>query len=227
MSSAASFDGFSEEYHAIYGGKGLNFLEEKVAPYLPADPGRILDAGCGSGTATIALSGEGRYVIGVDISYEMIKLAKINQANLGKHGVEFLIGDLEHLPFKRGSFDFVMSIVALHHTDLGTSLPLLAKIVRKKGVLLVRDLVINRPHLQGIWLWHVLLAFLSIPYLLRRRGLKKAWSLLAFELKPSWIRHKVNQRLLSPDEFETNYSRLLPGCTFPEGPIGVALWKAS
>lgn len=226
MSNAPSFDGFSEKYHETYGRKDTKFLEVKVSPYLPADAGRILDAGCGSGSTTLALSGDGRYVVGVDISHEMIKLARQNQADLENDRVDFLIADLEHLPFKKDSFDFVMSIVVLHHTDLNLSLPGLARIVMANGVILIRDLVINRPHLQGIWLWHVFLTLISVPYLIKRKGVRKAWRLLTFELSPSWIRHKVNQRLLSPTEFESNFSRLLPGCTFPEGPIGVALWQA-
>lgn len=227
MSEDATFDNFSAGYQETYGRKDPQFLEEKVYPYLPSDAQIILDAGCGSGSTTFGISGDHRYVVGVDISHEMIKLAKQNQAQGNKNGIDFLIADLDFLPFKNDSFDFAMSIAALHHTDLNNSLPGLVRITKQQGTILVRDLVVNRPSLQGIWLWHVFLALLSIPFLIKRKGLRNAWRLLSFELNPAWIKHKLNQHLLSPIQFESNYKRLLPGCTFPEGPIGVALWHPS
>jgi len=224
---AAEFDSFADGYDAIFGQKSGAFFREKVVPYIPHKPQYILDAGCGSGSVTIRFSELGRFVMGVDISSEMIALAKRRSDEMGIENVAYVIADLEHLPFVDHAFDFTISAYALHHTDIDLSLHEVKRLASEKGEVLVRDLVVNRPRLHRIALWHVFYPLLFFPRLLKSRGIRKAMKLTSFELSPSWIRHKVNQRLLSPKQFEDHYQRILPGCTFPEGPIGVALWKAS
>lgn len=223
---AAEFDSFADGYDSIFGGKNWVYFREKVLPYVSENPRRILDAGCGSGAVTLRFSEIGRFTIGIDISSEMISLAKRRSDEMGVENVAFVIADLEHLPFVDQAFDFTISDFAIHHTDIDLSLHELRRLASENGSVLVRDLVVNRPRLHGIALWHVFYALLLFPRLLRSKGIRRAMKIMIFELNPSWIRHKVNQQLLSPENFEDHYQRMLPGCSFPEGPIGVALWKA-
>lgn len=62
---------------------------------------RALDAGCGAGTYLC------KNTIGMDISKKLIKEAK-------KRGL-VLLGDLEAMPFKQGSFDLVYSFSTLYY----------------------------------------------------------------------------------------------------------------
>ncbi len=68
----------------------------------------VLDAPCGTGRLRGMLQGFGRYV-GVDISASMLEEARaLEPATL-------LRGDVEHLPFRDGSFSVVVCCRLLHH----------------------------------------------------------------------------------------------------------------
>lgn len=73
---------------------------------------RVLDLGSGGGfdafLAARQVGPTGR-VIGVDMTPEMIALARRNAAATGLEHVEFRLGDIEHLPIDDASIDVIMS----------------------------------------------------------------------------------------------------------------------
>lgn len=74
----------------------------------------VLDAGCGSGRLTRVLAEglpRGR-VVGLDLSRNMVQLARQNLADLGPR-VEFVAADLAALPFN-ACFDGIVSTAAFH-----------------------------------------------------------------------------------------------------------------
>lgn len=76
-------------------------------------PGEVvLDLGSGAGLdcflAARQVGPEGR-VYGVDMTPEMVALARRNAAKLGATNVEFRLGEIEHLPFPDASVDVVIS----------------------------------------------------------------------------------------------------------------------
>jgi len=90
-----------EEYERILHQAGV--LEEKQKSLL-------LDVGCGAGAFSVRLSRHFR-VIGIDLSCEAIKIA----VESARGGVNYVIADVEHLPFKQNSFDLIFIGGALHH----------------------------------------------------------------------------------------------------------------
>lgn len=79
---------------------------------------RVLDIGCGTGRCSIPLAGKARKVIGVDLSFEMIKCAKRKSQWLKEEiRPEFIVADAESLPFCPGSFDAVIGFGILHHVE--------------------------------------------------------------------------------------------------------------
>src|SRR4051794_11338355 len=84
--------------------------EQAIARMHVPDGARVLDLGCGSGWATRLLSGYARkgLVIGVDISDEMIELARSSSKEF--NNVEFRVGSAEHLPFDEGYFTHAFSM---------------------------------------------------------------------------------------------------------------------
>ena len=118
--------------------EGINNKEvaegfEKVAEWLPfkllrkniikqlikMNPtGSLVDVGCGSGNLIVQIAKKFKSLdlIGVDISLEMIELAKqrvIN--NKFENSIELKIGTAEKLPFDDSSIDFIVSSLSLHH----------------------------------------------------------------------------------------------------------------
>ena len=84
-------------------------------PFLTAaaihDDDRVLDVGCGTGQATrdaarVAVNGS---ALGVDLSSQMIALARETAAGEGLDNVEFRHADAQILPFEAGGFDAVIS----------------------------------------------------------------------------------------------------------------------
>lgn len=75
---------------------------------------RILDLGCANGINTIYLKKKGANVVGVDISENLIKLAKKNALN-EKLNIPFFKIDGENLPFEDKSFDIVLTMFVLQH----------------------------------------------------------------------------------------------------------------
>jgi SAM-dependent methyltransferase len=76
-------------------------------------PKLILDYGCGGGWLSILLQKWEFKSIGMDISRNMVKNAKIVCPKS-----DFIVCDAMRLPFKDDVFDFVIGISILHHLDL-------------------------------------------------------------------------------------------------------------
>lgn len=71
---------------------------------------RVADLGCGSGVFTDLLHQLGCEAVGLDISPKLIELGKAKYPN-----VEFLEGDVEHLPFPDDSLDGILLSGLVHH----------------------------------------------------------------------------------------------------------------
>ncbi len=76
----------------------------------PVEQGnRLLDVGCGTGHWSGFFAGLGFLVTGIDLSPEMIAVARSSAAT----GCRFLAADAHELPFADGAFDVVTAMVVL------------------------------------------------------------------------------------------------------------------
>jgi ubiquinone/menaquinone biosynthesis C-methylase UbiE len=102
-----SFFARSRIMQAFYKDVALDVAEE-------VSGGRILDVGTGPGYLPLRISEvlPGSEVIGIDVSEDMIRIARKNAE--GKN-VKFLVGDASEMPFEDDSFDLVVSTGSLHH----------------------------------------------------------------------------------------------------------------
>ena len=73
----------------------------------------VLDAGCGAGCHMDVVARAGAEVVGIDLSFA-VDAARENLQSLPN--CHFVQGDILHLPFRPGVFDFVYSIGVLEHT---------------------------------------------------------------------------------------------------------------
>ncbi len=72
----------------------------------------VLDLGCGAGFDCFLASkkvGKNGKVIGIDMTEEMIKKAKVNAEKLGIKNTEFILGEIEKLPVQNNSIDVIIS----------------------------------------------------------------------------------------------------------------------
>ena len=81
---------------------------------------RVLDFGCGSGANSLLLAKRGAIVCGIDISHDLLAIARQRLARTGEAlRAQFLVASAHDLPLQDGSFDLVFGIAILHHLDLG------------------------------------------------------------------------------------------------------------
>lgn len=78
----------------------------------PVEGKRVLDAGCGDGIYSIAVSERGALATGVDLSEDMLAVARERSAARGVT-VNWRQGDVLALPFPDSSFDLAMAITLL------------------------------------------------------------------------------------------------------------------
>jgi arsenite methyltransferase len=122
-------------------------------------PGEVvLDLGAGGGfdcfVAGPKVGATGR-VIGVDMTPEMISLARRNMAQYreltGLSNVEFRLGEIEHLPVADGSVDVVISNCVLNLSPNKAQVwREIARVLRPGGRVAVSDLALLRPLPESI-----------------------------------------------------------------------------
>jgi ubiquinone/menaquinone biosynthesis C-methylase UbiE len=106
--------------------------------------GRAIDIGCGDGGLVVALARRhpGLKVVGLDLSKEMLDLARsrARKAGLGDR-VTFKIGNAESIPYSAESFDLVVSTLSLHHWCTPNKvLDEIARILRPEGKCVLADM---------------------------------------------------------------------------------------
>lgn len=114
-------------------GEGVEVLKGLLAE-LP-DDARVLDAGCGQGTAILERISERVTGIGIDLSGGQLRLAAENAP-----GAALAQADMTRLPFETGVFDAVTAYYSLIHVPEGdhrTVLGEFARVLRPGGRLLL------------------------------------------------------------------------------------------
>jgi 2-polyprenyl-3-methyl-5-hydroxy-6-metoxy-1,4-benzoquinol methylase len=108
------------------------------------DDVRALDAGCGSGRWSYALSELGADVVAFDLTDGGVEAARENLGD--RKNVSVCQANLFQPPFAVASFDFVMSWGVLHHTpDTRTAFECLVPLVKPGGTLYVMVYERTRP----------------------------------------------------------------------------------
>jgi len=92
---------------------------ENVTPMIelakPTPSDRMLDVATGWGFVALTFSPLVKSVVGVDLTPEMIALARKVAADRGVTNVEYVAGDAEDLKFGPGSFEIATSRFTFHH----------------------------------------------------------------------------------------------------------------
>lgn len=78
----------------------------------------VLDIGCGTGRCTKLISCHVKNVIGIDISFNMLRKAHENICNDKIfHKIDYIQADAENLPFKANTFEYCNLFGILHHVE--------------------------------------------------------------------------------------------------------------
>jgi ubiquinone/menaquinone biosynthesis C-methylase UbiE len=138
----AVFDKIANSYDSWYDTKMGRFVDrvetELAFGMFKIYPGMtILDVGCGTGNFSIKLANQGCKVIGIDISDEMLDIArnKVKEMNLD---IEFYNMDVYKLKFENEIFDAAFSMAAFEFIDRPqNALNEMMRVVRKGGQIFI------------------------------------------------------------------------------------------
>jgi SAM-dependent methyltransferase len=104
----------------------------------------VLEYGCGDGLNTVVLARRGARVKALDISPDLIEVARQRlRANGLTKDVEFIVGSAHELPLPDDSVDVVFGMAILHHLDLALSAREVYRVLRKGGRAIFNEPVRN------------------------------------------------------------------------------------
>jgi uncharacterized protein len=133
----AAYDTVAREYEAAFGGDLDRLpLDRRMLDRIrrTAEGGLILDVGCGTGSAGSYLSKTGARVVGLDLSFGMLRSLK--------PGPQFPVcqGDMRCLPFGDEAFSAVVAYYSVQHvarTEVGSVFAEMVRVLAPGGTLLL------------------------------------------------------------------------------------------
>ena len=196
------------DFDAIAGALAQSPVRRELAPaerallrHVPSDARHALDAGCGDGVAARALARRGLRVRAIDISPQMIALARARTPH--DLDVQYSVGDFMTEPLPADTFDVVLTVNVLHHLVFSEAVARLVDLTAPGGTLLIQDVVTRRElrylfsNLAGVIQNRLRLFFKPHS---RSRAVARLYE-----------RHSQGESYLTPAEAEVVYARLLPG----------------
>ena len=116
-------------------------VERRLLALLPAGSiGDHLDIGTGTGRMLVLLAGKARHAVGIDLSREMLSIARVNLERASIRHCSLRSSDMYNLPMADASFDLVTIHQVLHFADRPAEVIVeAARVLRRDGILLVVD----------------------------------------------------------------------------------------
>jgi len=140
-------------------------LRETVVDFTNAEKGaRVLDVATGTGKQAFAFARRGYEVTAVDLSEDMLRVARKNNVYAN---IIFEAGDATALRFEDGSFDVVCISFGLHEMPAGVmkkAIDEIARVASQKGSIIVVDYTLPS---NKIWRWfayHIVKSYESKYY---------------------------------------------------------------
>jgi 2-polyprenyl-3-methyl-5-hydroxy-6-metoxy-1,4-benzoquinol methylase len=190
--------------------------------HLPPNCESALDVGCGTGAFSRRLAGRAQRVLAVDLSVEMIRVARTRSEQF--QNLEYRCADVMAADLPRESFDCVATIATLHHLPLSEVLLKLKDSVKPGGVLLVIDLfepernLLKPAGLRDALLNVVAMGISGSLRLVHNKRLKPPR-----EVRAAWEAHGKTDTYPTMPEVRTLCAAILPGAQIRQQ----LLWRYS
>jgi ubiquinone/menaquinone biosynthesis C-methylase UbiE len=119
-------------------------IHQSLFIFCGLQPGDVLlDAACGTGAFAIFAAKKIKTVKGVDISENMIEIARQQAKKSGLKNIEFTCHDVENIPCGNETFPVVLSKSALHHMkNYETVFKEMIRCCQKGGRICIEDIIV-------------------------------------------------------------------------------------
>lgn len=207
MSTTESqFDKVAEEYDFVNALlNDYSFFESNFS----SKKGRALDIGCGSGLLVEKLASYYDEVVGIDISNQMLELAKSKRQLTN---TVYLNMNAEHMDFNE-KFDLIVSRTTFHHlSDITSVIEQMIGLLNEDGKIVILDNVseVETPPTY-VYILGAIQEFIPHSF---KFGLTNAVRIFKHNTSKSWLDHLASDKYLSEQDFYDLYGKLLPGCQF-------------
>lgn len=183
-----------------------NFLLQNVPPGCQ----NALEIGCGTGAFSRRLAGRAQHVTAIDLSSEMIRVARNRSSRFAN--IRFEVADLMTYDCADAQFDCVATIATLHHLPTQEALVKVKHVLTPGGTLLVLDLYEpERDLLTAKGLSHALLNLVAMGTSCTLRLISKGRLRPSPEVRAAWQEHLQRDSYLRMDEVHRMYSSMFPG----------------
>ena len=99
---------------------------------------KVLDLGCGTGGNVVPLIERGAVVVGIDISPELIELARQRSRNAGLEA-QLKVASAYDTGLESGSVDIILCINLVHHLEIKRLRDEILRILVKGGVIILKE----------------------------------------------------------------------------------------
>jgi ubiquinone/menaquinone biosynthesis C-methylase UbiE len=132
----------AEQFAASAATRDLSQVNSLVELAAVSKADRLLDVACGPGRLLAAVAPRVEFAVGVDLTLEMLVIARTQRPGEGAHPPGLVLGEGERLPFRDGAFTLVATTLAIHHFgDPRRVAGEMARVCRPGGRVAVSDLV--------------------------------------------------------------------------------------
>jgi len=182
---------------------------------IPTTCNRALEIGCGTGSFSRRLSQYAQSVLAIDLSPEMIKIAR--QRSSQYSNIDYRVDDVLRWEIPERYFNCIVSIATLHHLPLESTLQRLKSALKINGILIILDLY--EPEGAIDWIRGMLAVPVHTILKIRNTGQLKE----PREIRAAWAEHGANDVYLPISEVRRVCDALLPGASVKKH----LLWRYS
>jgi SAM-dependent methyltransferase len=188
-----------------------DFLLRQLRPNCRA----ALEIGCGKGEFSRRLAERSSRVLALDLSPEMIRIARANSAP--ELNIEFQIADVMTYDLPTEGFDCIASIATLHHLPLREILGKMKAALKPGGVLLILDLFEPRGMVDAVL--NPLAVLVSVILRMVHHGRIRS----SREARDAWSAHESHDLYPTMSQVRELCAELLPGARIKKH----LLWRYS
>jgi ubiquinone/menaquinone biosynthesis C-methylase UbiE len=169
---------------------------------IPEQSRQILEIGCGTGEFSRLLAGRAERVLAIDLSPQMIRLAK-ERSKLYPN-IDFVEDDVMSYQLPDNQFDCIASLTTIHHLPIESILKKIKNALRPGGVFVCLDLY------QRANLTDLLLDSVAYPTSLFLRLIKTGKPKLSKEIRQAYADHGKTDTYLTLLQIKRICARVLP-----------------